>query len=629
MLSKNDFIENNLIPNNDNCKDISTKLKEFLQQNIPEALNSNGEPDLTKIKNLLGLNSLSGYELKFPGKGIANALYSATIYKELQNENPTNDIAENFIIEGDNLDALKILSKAYTNKIKMIYIDPPYNTGTDDFVYNDNFRSDFDSIAKGCGLIDANGEKTKILKEMESTFKGSKTHSAWLCFMYPRLKLARDLLKDDGVIFISIDDNEQANLKLLCDEIFGEENFVGNFIWQKKTQPSFLSSEIANITEYIFCYKKNKIQLTLKGGFVDTEKAKELINIGNPFSERILKKEAVEIENGKFTGILKAGDYGNAELVIKLLKDVEVINGIPKNDIYIYGRIVQSQNTLDKEIENGAKIYIKSTKTLRPTMKVVRNEIGIKAPISLLSKKLDDNIPTNTDANTEMKYLFNGFSITDYPKPTKLIKFLIDAATYNDKNAIILDFFAGSGTTAHAVMAQNLADNGNRKFILVQLDEAINEKKNKTAFDFCKNELQSPNPVISNITIERIKRAKKILNSPCNFDVYKIINEPEIDIENDFLGQRNQQNPLNLITNLLLKAGEEIGGKNIQCLIENKLYKVDTNYFVINFVANDEELFNILQADKNGKIFADMYINCDIESWLNFQSKFKERLTIL
>lgn len=154
------------------------------------------------------------------------------------------------------------------------------------------------------------------------------------------------------------------------------------------------------------------------------------------------------------------------------------------------------------------------------------------------------------------------------PKPIKLLQYLIQIATNPNENDIILDFFAVSGTTAHAVMAQNLSDNGNRKFILVQIDEVINEKKSKTTFDFCKNALQKSNPVISDITIERVKRAKKMLNSPCNFDVYKVINEPEIDVENDLLGQRNpQQNPLNLITNLLLKAGEEIGGKNIQCII--------------------------------------------------------------
>lgn len=621
MLSKNDFIENNLIPNNGNNKDNSTKLKEFLQQNIPEALNSNGEPDLTKIKNLLGLNSLSGYELKFPGKGIANALYSATIYKELQNENPTNDIAENFIIEGDNLDALKILAKAYTNKIKMIYIDPPYNTGTDDFVYNDNFRSDFDSIAKGCGLIDANGEKTKILKEMESTFKGSKTHSAWLCFMYPRLKLARDLLKDDGVIFISIDDNEQANLKLLCDEIFGEENFIACL--PRITTPHRAAQEkYVSIThDYLLIYGFDPIFKNIISREYDITKVKK-DNIGY-----YLEKDTAAILASKGQGYSQGGDY-DFELYGKIYKPIDS-KGNRNRWLWKKERMEKAKELgILRPTKNGGlrvQLYLDKKFDDKTNTMIDKDENLILTSLDFTRKTLEID---NTKGTEELNKIFYS-NVFLYPKPTNLLKLLIQIATNPNDNDIILDFFAGSGTTAHAVMAQNLADNGNRKFILVQLDEAINEKKNKTAFDFCKNELQSPNPVISNITIERIKRAKKILNSPCNFDVYKIINEPEIDIENDFLGQRNQQNPLNLITNLLLKAGEEIGGKNIQCLIENKLYKVDTNYFVINFVANDEELFNILQADKNGKIFADMYINCDIESWLNFQIKFKERLTIL
>nr|WP_321310934.1 site-specific DNA-methyltransferase [uncultured Campylobacter sp.] len=613
-------------------RDDGQKLKDFIKENISSMLGSDGEPDLGKIRDILGLSSLNGYELKFPGKGIANALYSAPIYKELKNidENKSNKINENFIIKGDNLDALKILAKGYTNKIKMIYIDPPYNTMNNDFIYNDNFRADFDAVARISGLIDESGNKSKNLEEMERIFKGTRTHSAWLCFMYPRLKLARDLLKDDGVIFISIDDNEQANLKLLCDEIFGEENFIGNFIWQKKTQPSFLSSEIANITEYVICYKKTTRQLNLKGGFIDSEKTKELINIGNPFGERFLKKEAVEIENGKFTGILKAGNYGNGELVIKLLEDVEVVNGIPKKDIHLHGRIVQSQNTLDKEIANGAKIFIKSTKTLRPTIKVVRDEVGIKSPISLLSKKLDNNMPTNTDATSEMKDLFNGVSIFEYPKPSKLIKYLIDTVAFDDKNSIVLDFFAGSGTTAHAVMAQNLADNGNRKFILVQLDESIDEKKSKTAFEFCKNELKSEIPNISDITIERVKRAKKALNSQMEFSVYEMTDEPDIDVEENLFGVRLEKNPLDLVTNMLLKSGNEISGKNIECVIENRLYKVGNDYFVLDLLQKDDkELFKVLDKDRNGNVYADIYINCDIEVWLNFHAKFKERLRIL
>ena len=172
-----------------------------------------------------------------------------------------------------------------------------------------------------------------------------------------------------------------------------------------------------------------------------------------------------------------------------------------------------------------------------------------------------------------------------------------------DNNDIILDFFAGSGTTAHAVMAQNLADNGNRKFILVQLDESIDEKKSKTAFEFCKNELKSENPNISDITIERVKRAKKALNSQMEFSVYEMTDEPDIDVEENLFGARQIINPLDLVTNMLLKSGNEISGKNIECVIENRLYKVGNDYFVLDLLQKDDkELFKVLDKDRNGNV---------------------------
>ena len=232
-----------------------------------------------------------------------------------------------------------------------------------------------------------------------------------------------------------------------------------------------------------------------------------------------------------------------------------------------------------------------------------------------------------TSAKRELEKL-NLKDLFDTPKPIDLIKRILEIST-ND-NDIILDFFAGSGTTAHAVMAQNLADNGNRKFILVQLDESIDEKKSKTAFDFCKNELKSEIPNISDITIERVKRAKKALNSQMEFSVYEMTDEPDIDVEENLFGARQIINPLDLVTNMLLKSGNEISGKNIECVIENRLYKVGNDYFVLDLLQKDDkELFKVLDKDRNGNVYADIYINCDIEVWLNFYAKFKERLRIL
>lgn len=587
-------------------RDDGQKLKDFIKENISSMLGSDGEPDLGKIRDILGLSSLNGYELKFPGKGIANALYSAPIYKELKNidENKSNKINENFIIKGDNLDALKILAKGYTNKIKMIYIDPPYNTMNNDFIYNDNFRADFDAIARISGLIDESGNKSKNLEEMERIFKGTRTHSAWLCFMYPRLKLARDLLKDDGVIFISIDDNEQANLKLLCDEIFGEENFVSSFVWQKKSGGG-QAKYFYEGHEYILIYAKKKD--LLNGLF------KEKTNSKNIETDFIRKIHGKYTNNQKLKFLYEKYPNDIIEHRNLMFEELEIF----KNENLIKQ---EKYDEIKEKLNNG--IYFLKPYNEKFNLICKYND----SEISLLYSIIKD--VWNSDGATELENLFNGISLFSNPKPTNLLKILMNSVC--DNNDIILDFFAGSGTTAHAVMAQNLADNGNRKFILVQLDESIDEKKSKTAFDFCKNELKSSKPNISDITIERVKRAKKALNSQMEFSVYEMTDEPDIDVEENLFGVRLEKNTLDLVTNMLLKSGNEISGKNIECVIENRLYKVGNDYFVLDLLQKDDkELFKVLDKDRNGNVYADIYINCDIEVWLNFYAKFKERLRIL
>ncbi len=302
MIPKNEAIKKGVTIID--SKQSRNALVETLKANFPQVIKDN-QVDLKAIATLLGLNDradIQGYELTFTGKGLANALYSTPTQKLLtfetifipphstesviarhsQSDNeaiqniestchtePLGEVSkslesspqtpQNFIIRGDNLDALKILKSAYTEKIKMIYIDPPYNTKNENFIYPDNFRKDYQAILQEVGLleIDENGEEkeSETLKFFRN-IQGSRTHSGWLAFMLPRLKLARDLLKDDGVIFISIDDNEQANLKILCDEIFGEENFCGQIIWLKGNAQNDADTIQTN-HEYILCYAKN------------------------------------------------------------------------------------------------------------------------------------------------------------------------------------------------------------------------------------------------------------------------------------------------------------------------------------------------------------------------------------
>lgn len=625
-------------------RDDGQKLKDFIKENISSMLGSDGEPDLGKIRDILGLSSLNGYELKFPGKGIANALYSAPIYKELKNidENKSNKINENFIIKGDNLDALKILAKGYTNKIKMIYIDPPYNTMNNDFIYNDNFRADFDAIARISGLIDESGNKSKNLEEMERIFKGTRTHSAWLCFMYPRLKLARDLLKDDGVIFISIDDNEQANLKLLCDEIFGEENFVACLSIENNPKGRKNSDFISVNNEYALIYAKNIKETANFLPIVEKDKTKMLKDKKGYYStgQRVLvgnsSNNIVEDFNSEKNYFVYYEENKNL-LEIRQEKDnIDDLDLIKKGykkycSLNDNGVIIENTYTISKFLNlykednlifNGATIYEKDRSLYKQQKSLIQS-----------TKQWD--LKTESAGFVDGKFdLKNIFSM---PKNINFIKMLIKMVNLS-KDDIILDFFAGSGTTAHAVMAQNLDDNGNRKFILIQLDEKITiegktgkaKQVAQNAINFCKNELKSSKPNISDITIERVKRAKKALNSQMEFSVYEITDEPDIDVEENLFGVRQIINPLDLVTNMLLKSGNEISGKNIECVIENRLYKVGNDYFVLDLLQKDDkELFKVLDKDRNGNVYADIYINCDIEVWLNFYAKFKERLRIL
>lgn len=332
-------------------------------------------------------------------------------------------------MKSENWQALHFLSNRFKEKMDVIYIDPPYNTGNLDFIYKDAFL-----------------------------------RSSWMTFLYNRIRLARSLLKDPGIFFSSIDDNELIPLSLIIDRVFPYK--LDNIIWHKKTQPSYLSKELITVTEYILAAKTCKSSIPMMGSFGNPKKLTELINIGNKVDKRILPKENVFVRNG-WTGTLTQTSYGRGKLVIGLLNGpIQVTDGNPDQDLWLEGRFKWTQERINQEIEKGGQIHIKSTTSLRPTILRHYDSPIIKAPTTLLSKKIND-MATNTDANKELKELF-GISPFDYSKPTELLKFLIQAPTYQNKQANILDFFAGSGTTGQAVMKLNLEDGGDRKFFLIE-----------------------------------------------------------------------------------------------------------------------------------------------------------------
>ncbi|WQV81140.1 site-specific DNA-methyltransferase [Helicobacter pylori] len=597
-------------------------LFDMLLKNFPQTI-KDGQVSLSAIKMLLGfnesMNDISGYELTWTGKGLANALYSEPCQKQLKLQEsftPQTSASKhpnNAIIIGDNLDALKLLKSAYSEKIKMIYIDPPYNTGNDDFIYTDNFRQDYQKILREVGLmeIDENGKEieSESLKFFKNT-QGSGTHSGWLSFMLPRLKLARDLLKEDGVIFISIDDNECANLKILCDEIFGEDNFVNTIIWEKKYSPQNHTKWFSDNHDFILLYAKDK-------------------EIWRP----ILLPRTSEM-NARYKnldnderGVWKSSDLSVGSAVERNI--YPIFNPYTKQEIYPpHGRSwVYSQEKLQELIADN-RIFFPTSGSGVPCYKRFLNEV--KQGTTPLTIWKYTEVGHTQDAKREIKEIFDGQALFDTPKPKALLKRILEIST--QENDIILDFFAGSGTTAHAVMELNAEDKGNREFILVQIDEEI--KEDKSAYDFCKNVLKSAKPIISDITIERVKRAaQKIIESSkdsgldLGFKVYTLQDKVQIanDKEEITLFNHSHLTPFDKALNLALQCDKTLN-QPLEIIIKDKLYKCEDAYFCI---VCDEEAQEYLAKSKNEMIFLDGYEEIDLEAFLNLNASFKERLSVV
>ncbi|WP_187906265.1 site-specific DNA-methyltransferase [Helicobacter pylori] len=598
-------------------------LFDMLLKNFPQTI-KDGQVSLSAIKMLLGfnesMNDISGYELTWTGKGLANALYSEPCQKQLKlqesftPQNLASKHSNNAIIIGDNLDALKLLKSAYSEKIKMIYIDPPYNTGNDDFIYPDNFRQDYQKILREVGLMetDENGEEieSESLKFFKNT-QGSGTHSGWLSFMLPRLKLARDLLKEDGVIFISIDDNECANLKILCDEIFGEDNFVGDFIRKTKSTTNDAKIGLNYQHEFLLCYAKNKEFVNLLGG------EKNLENYKNPDND----------PNGAWINGDPSAKSGNIRTGWFAVKN-PYTNKVDYPPVGMFWRF--SQNTIQKHIDEGRICFKKEHKDNERGFIYKRYLKDLKTTQKTFDSLIfSDNCYMNQAATKELLSLGMG-EYFPYPKGVDFMAKIVEHAT--EKGDIILDFFAGSGTTAHAVMELNAEDKGNREFILVQIDEEI--KEDKSAYDFCKNVSKSTKPVISDITIERVKRAaQKIIESSkdsgldLGFKVYTLQDKAQItnDKEEITLFNRSDLTPFDKALNLALQCGKTLNC-TLETTIKDKLYKCEDAYFCIMF---DKEVQEYLAKSKNEMIFLDGYEEIDLEAFLNLNASFKERLSVV
>ncbi|MFP6262907.1 site-specific DNA-methyltransferase [Helicobacter pylori] len=625
-------------------------LFDMLLKNFPQTI-KDAQVSLSAIKMLLGfnesMNDISGYELTWTGKGLANALYSEPCQKQLKlqesftPQNLANKHPNNAIIIGDNLDALKLLKSAYSEKIKMIYIDPPYNTGNDDFIYTDNFRQDYQKILREVGLMetDENGEEkeSESLKFFKNT-QGSGTHSGWLSFMLPRLKLARDLLKEDGVIFISIDDNECANLKILCDEIFGEDNFVAEIV--RNTNSSKNQSLFISVShEYCLIYAKNISFLSKKHENnkwqVSKNNVKEYYSRVKTLQNKDLSSDEITEELKELTKYPRFMDFTNYWYFdekglyrkdnlggVKNGNKFKIINPLTNQEDPIPpGGFRYSKEKLQELIKDN-RIHFHTDGSL-PTLKRYLDENHTQRPKSIMS---DDQRPDYA----LLQELFNGIMVFDNPKQMAFMQRIIEIAT--EKGDIILDFFAGSGTTVHAVMELNAEDKGNREFILVQIDEEI--KEDKSAYDFCKNVLKSAKPVISDITIERVKRAaQKIIqlskdsDLDLGFKVYTLQDKAQItnDKEEITLFSHSHLTPFDKALNLALQCGKTLN-QPLEIIIKDKLYKCEDAYFCI---VCDKEVQEYLAKSKNEMIFLDGYEEIDLEAFLNLNASFKERLSVV
>ena len=392
------------------------------------------------------------------------------------------DNTDNLYIEGDNLEVLKLLQENYLGEIKMIYIDPPYNTGSD-FVYKDNFSASIDEYEDAAGVYDNAGNRM-----FKNTNTNGRFHSDWCSMIYSRLLLASKLLKDDGILFISIDDNEIENLTKIGKEIFGESNYINALKWKRKKQPSFLSKHIAPVMEYVLIFAKNSDSMGKLSVETVSDSTKKVINISNVESERIFKK-GVEVK-GIINGLIPKGKYTIKTMSVEYMNDVIVKDGYTTNSVIVRAKFLNTQDKIDEFIDEKL-LFITTAKGLR---RYVSEEEKNKAK-SITDLILDWG--DNQDSEKEQKELL-GDKYFDYTKPVSLLYNLIKSCTSDED--IILDFFSGSATTAHAVMQLNADDGDHRKFIMIQVAEKT-EVDGKAYNKGYKN--------ICEIGKERIRRAGK------------------------------------------------------------------------------------------------------------------------
>lgn len=522
------------------------------------------------------------YQLNWPGKReallVSNSLIAKTL-RPCRNESVNFDCTQNLFIEGDNLEALKLLQEAYLGRVKMIYIDPPYNTGGD-FVYDDDFSEDAISFFAKSNQVNEFGDRLVVNSESNGRF-----HSDWLSMIYSRMRVARTLLADDGVIFISIDDNERDNLKKIADEVFGEASFIGAVIWRKKASPDARST-IGSVHDYLLCYVKNpENPKAAIGKMALSDKRKA--SFSNPDND----------PRGPWASVDMTGMIGRATK--DQFFDVELPSGRKIGPPV--GRSWGLVERTFKDLKSDNRIWFGANGDNVPRIKRFLSEVDGQTVPTYWGY---DEVGSNEDASEELLEIFGVPKIFDTPKPTKLIRRLLEIGTRPFEEHIVLDFFAGSASTGHAVMACNADDGGNRKFILVQMPEPCSDSSEARKNGFSK---------ITEISKQRIKiSGEKVLhdagNSDWNKDVgFRVLkidtsNMEEVYYTPDAVSQdllsdqvdniRGDRTPEDLLFQVLLDWGVDLALPISQETLAGKqVFFVDGNALVACFDKGIDEAF--------------------------------------
>ena len=557
------------------------------------------------------------YQLDWPGKREALLAANSPIAKTLRpcrEESLDFDTTENLFIEGDNLEALKLLQETYLNKVKMIYIDPPYNTGKD-FIYSDNFAESADEYLLESGQVDEEGNRLVANSESNGRF-----HSDWLSMMYSRLKLARNLLSEDGVIFISIDDNEMANVRRLCDSVFGEGNLIGTIVWRRSISANDSRTLFSNDHEYILVFRKTTSGL-LRG----------------------LPKESTEYKNLDDD---PRGPWKKSVLVCSKTKDERPNLFYPITDpstgkvyacnpklVWMYNR-----ETMRQKIEDGLIIFPDDVNK-RPMLKLFWSDLKShnKPLSSMVNFQKGSEFELTAMGSKDLSALFDMCPL-DYPKPVTNLKTILSSQLFPDNNEIVLDFFAGSSTTAHAVMELNAEDGGNRRFIMVQLPEECGEKSEAYKAGYS---------TIAEISKERIRRAGKKIKEEnplttqeldTGFRVLKIDSSNMKDVyyapdgvkQGDLLDQienvKEDRTSEDLLFQVLLDWGVDLSLRITQeTLADKKVFFVDEDSLAACFETEiTEELVKLIAERKPLRVvFRDAGFNDDSVK-INVEQIFKQ-----